>query len=655
MSGKMKNAERLIYILIAVLLAFVFKKASASHYNAEGFFHGFNYNLLVYVSALAGAFAVYLILMGLADHFSRTPVWDDIPNPEEKGGRNLLRRILYIVYIAAAASVLILVYQIYAHENSLYPENTAATYLRQEIPHPVYFGIIAALSLVLFFGLRQESEKDRTFMRFGLMPIFAFFSAALVWCPNILKDTGAGSLHIHAVTNSIVNIMHGAPYSDLNCSIYGHYSLFLGPLSMLLGNNLQGIMLSLSVSAFAAFMAAFYAAHKMIRSNVVYFLALCGITGTTTLLTRRGQYFQVNPLRLLWPAVTIALVAYAISNTQTRKRRRIAILEILVGSCALIWNFETGVFCVLVLMASRVFRALFTDPLFSRHTLMTALKALLYGLLCALIAFCTVGIYSVACGGSFGTVKQFVYPLFSSTYHVNNLRHELPSVTYLYFFEILVFLLTIFICLRRQAKHLAEDSAAETAAFATGLSGLLSLIYFMNRAVYGNMSISHIQFVLLLGFWSSKALIRGSETIKEQISSPSSLFNRMLVGILFGCSVLLAVEGASYIQIAADFRVKSSWNTKSLEQAAADLMAAVPENTYGFGTYVPELYAMLGWDTDCYMTDWSDINGRNRKYALDGAFSREAFVTSEEIEAPGYRVSAEIPVGEYTFRYFQKE
>ena len=655
MSGKIKNAETVIYILIAVLLAYIFKKAAASPLNEAGTFHGLNYNLFVYIAAVLIAFVLYLVLMGLTDYLSGTLFWSDIADPEAPGKGSMLRRILFILYIAAAASVLILVYQIYVNENNLYPENTAATFLRQEVPHPVYFGVITLLSLVLLLSLKTAKQEEENFcLRFGLMPVFAFFCAVLVYCPNILKDTGAGTLHIHAVTNSVVNIMHGAPYGDLNCSIYGHYGLFLAPIAFLFGGHLNGIMVSLSVTAFCAFFAAFYAAHKLIRSNVVYVMTLCAATGTTTLLTRRGQYFQVNPLRLLWPALTLALIAYGISHTQTRRKRMITILEYVVGISSVIWNFETGLFCVLVIAVLRVYRVLYTDPLFSRHTFRTILLAVCYAVICLAGAFAIVGFYNVAAGGEFGTIKQFIYPLFSGTYNVNHLRRSLPSVSFLYFFEILLFLLTAFICLRNQAKHREGDRVAETVAFAVSLSGLASLIYFMNRAVYGNMSISHIQLCLLLGFYASAALKKEEGPLKARIGTPVKFFRQVLLAILFGCLVLLAVEGASYVQIACDFRVKSSWNTESIRQAEADLKEAVPENTFAFGTYVPELYAALGWDTGCHMTDWSDINEFNRNYALTEAQKHSSFLTSEELELPGYTVKAEIPVGEYTFRYYVK-
>ncbi len=655
MSGKVKNADCLLYILLGLGLAFVYRTASASPYNIDGVYRGHNYNLIVYVGSLAAAFVIFLVYALVLAKLQTSLMWADLADPDSSASAGLFRRILYIVYIAAALSAVILIYRIYACENSLYPENTASTYLRQMVPHPVYFGVIAVSAAVLYFSLRTDRAfETKRLLRFGLMPVFAFINAALIFCPNILEDRGAGPLHIHAVLNSIINVMHGVPYSDLNCSIYGHYGLLAAPAAVLLGNDLRGIMLALSVFAFITFFAAFYAAHKLVRSHAVYLFMLFGITGTTTLLTRRGQYFQVNPLRLLFPALTLALTAYAISHTETKRTWIIRLLEYLIGTGALIWNFETGLFSVLVIMAVRVYRVFYTDGFFSRHTVRTFFRAVVYGALCAVLAYGAVGIYNLTHGGLFGTVKQFIYPLFSGTYNVNHLRTPLPSVTFLYFFQILLFLFTALIMLRRQALHTDEEHVSETIAFAASVSGLLSLIYFMNRAAYGNMSISHIQMILVIGYWAAESLSYRTGDRNGIPLPPSSFLALSFRAILFGCSLWLAVEGAMYIQVASDYRAKSSWDTASLDEAAAAIASEIPKDTFAFGTYIPEMYQMLGWDTHCRMTDWSDMNDLNRNYAMTEAHKQQAVLTSEAFDDPAFTLIKEIPVGKYTFSYYQR-
>ena len=51
-------------------------------------------------------------------------------------------------------------------------------------------------------------------------------------------------------------------------------------------------------------------------------------------------------------------------------------------------------------------------------------------------------------------------------------------------------------------------------------------------------------------------------------------------------------------------------NKTEVHDFAANVAANIPENTYGFGIGVPEIYAMLRWDTQCYTLDFADLSLR---------------------------------------------
>ena len=157
MSGKTRNADCLILILIGVLLSFVYNMAASSPYNETGVFHGLNYNLVVYAGTLAASFLLFVILTFIVRRLQASPAWAEFSDPESRSSA-VSRRVVYVIYIAVIISVLILVYQIYINENNLYPENTAATFLRQMVPHPLYFGIIVYLSAILLVSLRTRER-----------------------------------------------------------------------------------------------------------------------------------------------------------------------------------------------------------------------------------------------------------------------------------------------------------------------------------------------------------------------------------------------------------------------------------------------------------------------------------------------------------------
>ncbi|MDO4619644.1 MAG: hypothetical protein Q4B09_03380 [Lachnospiraceae bacterium] len=661
MSKKYENLERLIYIALGVMLAFIFEHASRSAFNGgTGRWHGYNFNLVVYVGALAAAFILFLIAALVIDSLRivfAAPAADSDQEAEPARGNRFLIAVLYGLYSVSGASLVFLIYKIYANECNLYPGSAAPTYLRQMVPHKIYFIAIFFLAASLLFTvtrLKDESVQNKK-MRAALAVVFAAVSALALYCPNIFTDRGAGAMHIHAVLNSMIHAANHVPYDDFNCSIYGHYGLLCVPLVKLLGNDLYACMQTLSVVGFIAFLAAFYTAHKLIRSDIMYFIALLGMTGTTTILTRRGQYFQINPLRLLFPCLMLAVIAGLASRTSKVSKIISHILALLCGIAAVIWNFETGLFCVAVMMCVLVFRVLYRHPIFSKQTIGSILLACLYGLVCISAAWGIVGKWNIANGGTANTFRQFVYPLFSGTYNVNNLRLPLPSVYFLYFFEILLFFMTLIIVLRLQHNKETGDEAVDTLRFAVALSGLSSLIYFMNRAAYGNMSITHLQLCMLLASWGEYALTVTKENRREKLGTPSRWLSFVIASVLFGGSVWMAVEGTLYIQVCYDYRATSVWNTESMNEGIEKIRAEVPEEALAFGTYVPEVYFQLGRDTGCVVTDWSDMNDLNRSHALALAKYYNYVFTSDTFEDKDFKLVKDIQIEGLTFHLFERK
>ncbi len=648
-----------IYIMMGGFLAVWFEFASRSPLNKKGVLLGHNFNLTVYVGGILAAFLLYLASQLF------------LPRHPDKGNSTpgFFDGFLYVIYGAAAIAALFLIYRIYAMECTLFPGTAAPTFLRQEVPHRVYAGAV----LLIFAGLyctvpRSMPRGIRTNRSFRIICalITAFVNAAALYAPNFYLDQGGGFHHMHSVLNSIVNVAHFVPYDRLNCCIYGHYSLICLPFVKLLGNDMFAVMQTLALMGFITFLAASYVASKLVKSNIVYLLVLFGMTGTTSIFTRHGQYFQINPLRLLFPSLVLAFFAWEAGMDESdRKRLVIRIcLEYLLGSLSVVWNFETGLFCTASIAAVRIYRTWNENPVFSKKTVRTFIRALLYGILSLCAAFGLVALYNLVCGGRVNTVREFIYPLYSGTYNVNHLRKVLPGIQYLYFAQILLFLIGAVRALRRQSLRKTSGSAGSSYAesvrrdqliFGTGVLGLAVLVYFMNRTAYSNISISHIPMMLLLGAFGEHSAALTRKDLNKNLQQPS-LFGAasMSVVLLFGC-FWLALEGALYIPFAYDYRATSTWATASYVDAVEGFRNTIPKDTYGFGTFVPELYYQLGWDTGCYMTDWSDINDYNREYALQHAFEKEAFITTESIEAPGYEIQTTIHMGTVDYQYYVRK
>ena len=632
-----QHIRNLIYIAVAVFLAAGFRWAAGSAYNAAGDFYGHNFNLAAYAGIILAAFFLYLIFSALAGPVSAALEKAGGGAGENSALKKAACAALYIVYAAAALVTVYFILRIYLNETFLYPGTAAPSYLRQMMPHRLYFSMAVGIAAILFLTLRRDGRAPYMPYRLGLLVIFAFLNGGYLYCSNYFLDDGGGVIHIHAVTNTIVNVAQGAPFSNLNCSIYGHFALLCLPFVKLLGNNMHAVILTLCLCGAVSFAAAFYAASKIVKNDIVYLFTVLAVTGTTTILTRKGEYYQINPLRFLFPMLCLAYVSYRAAHREA-DRRLLAAVKLLLGVCAVIWNLETGLFVLVVLAGDGLFRAMAEEGLFSKRVLYAALREAVFCIISPLLSYLVCGLYNLSRGGAFGSVRLYIYPYLSGTYNVNNLRLAMPTVGNLFFFQIALFTLTIALAFHRFV-HLRGGCGEEktgaftlwTIRFLVSVSGLLQLVYFMNRAAYGNMSIAHINMCILLGSYACAALDIEKKNLKEHLRI-SAFFGSLMSCIMFFGVVWMAIEGTLYISIAADIRAHSIWEKQTIDAMIADIGATVPEDTYAFGLMVPELYYTLGRDTRCHMTDWSDINDVNSEFALGGLEKEDAVFTSLDLK-----------------------
>ena len=75
--------------------------------------------------------------------------------------------------------------------------------------------------------------------------------------------------------------------------------------------------------------------------------------------------------------------------------------------------------------------------------------------------------------------------------------------------------------------------------------------------------------------------------------------------------VLLTVCTGNFVQYGLNTGLRAELHNKQdINDFAAHVAAHIPENTYAFGIGVPEIYAILRWDTQCYTLDFADLSLR---------------------------------------------
>ena len=487
------------------------------------------------------------------------------------------------------------------------------------------------LIFTTYFGIRGGGTPGKRFC-IAVACQVALVCAVLAYAPNIFRNQEWGMHHIHAYENSIVNVMNHAPYSNIQFSIYGFYAVVYYPFVKLLGDDTFAIALTISFFVFVTYVMFFYAAKRMVKNRLLFGILVLAIGGTAVTFFSRGQYYQVQPQRFLFPALTMAFLIWQAGGNRNPNQKRIAAAEWILGSAGVLFNLESGLFSLVTISAFHVF-----ERRNRREQLWEAGKRLVYGAGCFLLAYGMVNLYNWMVGGAGIGLKRFIFPFLSAEYDVSTLRTPLPDVFAGFFVHIVVFSYT---AIRAMAylwntKNADEEKRRQRQIQLTvAISGLCALTYYMNRTAAQCIMISHIPFVLLLGhdaetFWNAR-----KEDLAGIVRQPERLFRLSSSFIAYLLVAWFAIEGVLSVGWSFHNRATTVWNTDSLHESLEIFQQEIPRDTLAFGTGMPELYYYLGWDPQIAIGDWSDMNHYGVEEVDRKVSEAESFVMMDGIGYP---------------------
>lgn len=647
MREKNCNCDMVIYILLTAILVVWWRYATGTPFNSGDAPFPLNFNLTLYIGSILGVYILSCVLFMISDFITgRTG--------EISGAARFFNVILIPVFTLAAAFLFLLIYMVYNNENTLFPGDGASYSLRQYFPHPLYFMAICIPSILLFFYAgEKEHENSSRLIRFIASLVISLLSVLYTWCPNPYADVGGGILHIDAYITSIINTARGVPFDFHHISIYGHYGILYYPFVKLMGNDWQAILLSIAIFTFITFMSACYISHVLIKRDSLFLLTASAICATTTLLTRRGVFYQINPHRLMFPMIGLAFIAWESKHPKGKISVFRVICKILISVLAYVWNFETGLFTTIILAFSIFLELHYDESWLSMKAIRTAVLSAVSVLLTFFIAIGIVDLYNAAAGGGPVSFRQFIYPLFSGNFSVNNLRMTMPSIGHLYFLQILLFGFTALSVLRGRLEDSGEERRMNILSITIALSGFASLIYFVNRPAYGNMSIAFIQMSILLGFGADRFIDR-KKLFFEGIKA-HRIFKFGLGMVMFFALFWISIEGVLYIEQGLSIRRESGWSDAVVAKTLEDVRKGVPKDTFAIGKGVPLLYYELGWDPQIYPIDSPDINDENRRFIQEKIQDESAVFTSRRDLIPeDFEIKSTYILGSVQFWYYEK-
>ncbi len=471
----------------------------------------------------------------------------------------------------------------------------ADTYLWHMYPTPVVLGILIILALLyetVAANLKVDGKKERY--------CFGLYYALIICCSGFLNHfpeyLSADYFHGSAVFNSIYNVMHGVPYGEITNSVYGNYALLLAiPVKIFAKGEYFGLSVSMSLLTMLCVGLCIYVLHNLIEQKEIRIL--CAASLLWVYIFRSANYWQLYPMRILCPVILIAWMVF-LNKHRTRVnpfgRYVYPAITWLILVLSVVWNKESGGVCLigyLVYAVSAGIAAIYAKKssgvwgiVLECLVMITSLPA----------AYMTVGLYNIAVGGEWITWQTFLFPLFTRQYIVDELMLGLwpgiwPWMAVAFLFLGMVARLGLKI-LRKE-----EIDPKECIYAATSVIGLGLMTYFMNRAVYMNLTICYYEAIICIG--GIAGLVKRSEYGQLVSTTMRTLSVLVLVALIAG----------ETLHLGSALYSRSDASRQEILKLRDQIREDAQEDTYAFGINIPELYSILGWETRSYTTDWADV------------------------------------------------
>ncbi len=627
-----KNID-FIYFINAFVMFLFFSLLIRLPNNQEGKIFGKDYNIIAYIAAI---FLTFLIIA--VELF----IYNKRKNIQIKMGKiaQIVSTILTVFIFLVGLFYLV---KIYDNEVTIYPYSSGGLLRNNEQIHWLYFFFLALFAAS--FVYISFKSRIRSYNRKLIITVLAILLGLMTFAPNPFLDAGGTLYHIHAYDNSIINIINGIPYDEYNISIYGHYGLLIAPFSKLIGGNYYSITLIISIISIITFWCVFFICDYFIETDIVFLGTIFAVGGIVTLLYQGGQYYQVLPHRIVFPVLTLVYIIKI--NNYTKKHY---LFEFILGTLAVLWNLETGIFCLIVIGINELLLSTIIRKNSIRYVVAEMFKVTLLSILSIVSSYLVVVFYNYLCGyKKLLSVLDFIYPFGATDYSIEGLRLVLPTVFSVYVVTVVisgVIILDSFIHMKDSDD--GYDSKKYIIKICIAISAICSMVYFINRTAYSNISIIWIQFIIMI------AIIGDKKMNEENCSYIKKAESILALLLLFA----IAIESLLYTNAIITSRLNSTWNTDSMDSLLKEIEENVPEDTIAFGQGVPEIYSELDWDTGVYCIDWSDMNTRSIKYVRETVSSyNQVFANISDwnsIGLDGYVITYQTQIGSFSYGLYEK-
>lgn len=471
--------------------------------------------------------------------------------------------------------------------------------------------LLFVAEIALFLWMFQKFHVEEKEGEWLVYLVYAVLTVLICYCmdtPNIFgRGTSGDTYHGHAYYNSIYNVYMGIPYTGEITSVYGHYALLWKiPMEIIKGGFRKFIFLQAMLGAFTH-LCAFLTLEQLVKSKILRIMGALSIA-LPILGMRGGYYWQVWPHRMVFPMI---LLLYAVIVFKKQKFGwKTALPGYVISLMGVLWNTETGIVIAIAWAAAHLSRMLSEDKFCVKKFLGNLVFHGAGVVFSFFGAYGLVNLYNLSKHSPANTLEEFLMPLLSSSYMTDILHLDIPLFPAGYMPELVLFLMGVAVGISEWKWFRKERplSWKNSAVFFLSISALGRLVYYINRPAYHNLDCCHLSAAILLAYFGEQGIRFIKEKRWKELER-YSLTQLMKGAIGSVCAAaLLATSTGTVLLFSQTSHIKNNLhNTEEIESFVETVSQQVPQDTFGFGLNVAEIYSYLYWNTQCYTMDFSDM------------------------------------------------
>ncbi|SMC54012.1 hypothetical protein SAMN06296952_1661 [Oscillospiraceae bacterium] len=432
--------------------------------------------------------------------------------------------------------------------------------------------------------------------------------------------------HTSAYIDTIGDIYYGHPFVGMESEVYGHYALLMILPLKIMGADTKSIGILMGSFAAISYVSIALALHLSIKQFIVKVasLATIGVSGILAV----SMYWQSYPHRLLFPALTLLLIA--VFGRIKKFRTVLFILGFIMTTSALIWNFETGILCTIAWSICGTF---------ALGKKLPKIVNLIISFIATVVvssgaALAILNIYNHHAGGKAMSFMDLVGYSFTSGF-VSHQASPVPIGNLEYVHMVILCMICALWGLWKMLIK-GESSSKVMTALAVAVFGIGLATYYVNDSD-GGPTIIMIY------------LIMAAALAASGVDRSVDLYSLIKKGLCAYACIVIFVFGA----INWEFRLNhlnieptQAWEYDSFQAFADDVDSRIAPDTVGGGYGTTALFLAMGRDrgTDDFHFNFEEVDGS------------EHFIKfwSEEVEFEGYECIDHFCYNGTNFGYFEK-